>query len=201
MPIPLAQPQQQAISASGSLGASQSTSSSQGRRKVRFGSHDPADDLVSWDNPTDPNRDLTGETTGPPLYTAEQEELQHRANNVLHHEDYAGTLEFGKSRQTLLNRFVRPLREIGATSTSAGPTRHAAPPPPAQITSGPVPPATTGPSIGDDPANPVIAPVSEEPVNPPILHANPSPPSTKKRTTWQLSCAKPYVGIRESRSS
>jgi hypothetical protein len=152
--IPLAQPP--AASMSGSPSASQSISSSQGRRKVRFGSYDPADDLVSWDNPGDPNRDRTGETTGPQLFTREQEELQRRENNVLYHDDYAGNLEFGKSRQTLLDGFVRPLREIRGTSTNASPSRRAAAPSPAQTPSGPVLPTTTGPSIGDDPANPVI---------------------------------------------
>jgi hypothetical protein len=154
--IPLAQPHQPVPSGSGSRGASQSTSSSQGRRKIRFGSYDPADDLVSWDNPAEPDRDRTGETTGPQLFTPEQQELQRRANNVLHNDDYAGNLAFGKSRQTLLDGVVRPLREIRAASTSASPTRRAAAPPPAQITSGPVLPTTTGPSLGDDPANPVV---------------------------------------------
>jgi hypothetical protein len=165
--IPLAQPPLASVSES--QGASQSTSSSQGRRKVRFGSYDPADDLVSWDNPGDPNRDRTGETTGPQLFTPEQEELQRRANNVLYHDDYAGNLEFGKSRQTLLDGFVRPLREIRGTSTNASPSRCAAAPPPAQTPSGPVLPTITGPSIGDDPANPVIIDDDSS------RHASPSP--------------------------
>jgi hypothetical protein len=158
-----------AVSVSGSQSASQSTSSSQGHRKVRFGSYDPADDLVSWDNPGDPNCDRTGETTGPQLFTPEQEELQRRANNVLYHDDYAGNLEFGKSRQTLLDGFVRPLREIRGTSTNASPSRRAAAPPPAQTPSVPVLPITIGPSIGDDPANPVIIDDDSS------RHASPSP--------------------------
>jgi hypothetical protein len=165
--VPLAQPP--AASVSRSRGASQSTSSPQGRRKVRFGSYDPADDLVSWDNSGDPNRDRTGESTGPQLFTPEQEELQRRANNALYHDGYAGNLEFGKSRQTLLDGFVRPLREIRGTSTNASPSRRAAAPPPAQTPSVPVLPITIGPSIGDDPANPVIID------NDPSRHASPSP--------------------------
>jgi hypothetical protein len=158
--------QQPVASGSGSRGASQSTSSSQGRKKIRFGSYDPADDLVSWDNPADPNRDRTGETTGPQLFTPEQEELQRRVNNVLHNDDEAGNLEFGKSRQTLLDGVVRPLSEIRATSASASPTRHVVPPPPAQATTSSVLPTTAGPSIGDEPANPLIIDGDSPPASP-----------------------------------
>jgi hypothetical protein len=91
---------------------------SQGRKRVRFGGYEPADNAVSWDNPADPNPDRTGETTGPQLFTLEQEELQHRESNALHNNAYAGNLEFGKSRQSLLDSSRRsrsPTRTVRLT--------------------------------------------------------------------------------------
>lgn len=69
--------------------------------------------------------------------------------------------------------------------------------PPAPATSLKLPPGAA--ADGNDACRPTqavpVPPFGDKPANLPILHGNSSPPSTKKRTAWQLSCAKPYVGI------
>lgn len=160
-------------SQSDSQSQSQSTSSSIRRKKLQFGEYDPADDLVSFEydpvkHGEDPNRDRTGETTGPAFLpparlTAEQEAERARGKKFLYEDDVAGNLEFGreKKRQMVLDRHVRPLREIRASrgSASASPSRSD------QSATGPSAPSapaaravarTTGPTMGDNPANPVL---------------------------------------------